>query len=494
MPLTDFAKQWKEKNQGLFKYAGDVAKNSVDKGLKEAHDYMQDADEGTSFEDVQTASVKRHLANDANDDKLYNAAMMELIGHLSKDNKETYLKHTQPLQKYIDVKDEFDFKHNNYTTTENVDTTPDENVRNLQRELNEAGYTDKFGQKLKEDGIYAGKTAYADDSKKADVENNNNSNVETYSTDTFFVNNNVEEQNYDEENTSQRFGNRWNAPVRTGERPGERETSTDRQDAESDSNENTYINDNGIVKWKELPYIAQRLPVETKLFREKKISTEVYNAFDTLSQKWYYANTAEAREEISAIAQKVRDNGYKIDDCTKVANQELWNNAQEIYNVLLNEKDDIADKVLYLLKKKVEPFSSAVSDISENAIKWLIRVYKNGKWDYKSTEVHTEWMPETRYFMYYGEIIDAAAFGNINFGYTGTTLGIDAETLYKGGGTLANNPTEYEISHYYSDSEVDHYYIKIGIEQANKEGYYGQLHFPDGFFDIMKDVIEIIKK
>ena len=135
---------------------------------------MQDADEGTSFENVQTASVKRHLANDANDNKLYNVSMMELIGHLSKDNKETYLKHAQPLQKYIDAKDEFDFKHNNYTTTKNIDTTPDEKVRQLQRELNEAGYTDKFGQRLKEDGVYAGKTAYADDSMKADTLISNN--------------------------------------------------------------------------------------------------------------------------------------------------------------------------------------------------------------------------------------------------------------------------------------------------------------------------------
>ena len=137
---------------------------------------MQDTDEGTYFGDVQTASVKRHIAKDSNNEKLYNASMMEMIGHLSKDNKETYLKHAQPLQKYIDAKDEFDFKHNNYTTTENVDKTPDEKVRRLQRELNEAGYTDKFGQRLKEDGIYAGKTAYAGDNYKAD-----NPNVSKYS-------------------------------------------------------------------------------------------------------------------------------------------------------------------------------------------------------------------------------------------------------------------------------------------------------------------------
>ncbi len=101
-------------------------KKSIHAGLDEAPSYMQDADEGTSFENVQTASVKRHLAKDANADKLFNASIMEMIGHLSKENKGSYLKHAQPLQKYIDAKDEFDFKHNNYTTTENVDKTPNE--------------------------------------------------------------------------------------------------------------------------------------------------------------------------------------------------------------------------------------------------------------------------------------------------------------------------------------------------------------------------------
>ncbi len=176
-PSTDFAKQWEEKHKDTFKYAGDSAKKSIHAGLNEAPDYMKDADEGTSFENVQTASVKRHLAKDANDDKLFNASIMEMIGHLSRENKEPYLKHAQPLQKYIDAKDEFDFKQNNYTTTENVDKTPNEDVRTLQRELNEAGYTDKFGQKLKEDGIYAGKTAYADDRRRAD-----NPSVSSYST------------------------------------------------------------------------------------------------------------------------------------------------------------------------------------------------------------------------------------------------------------------------------------------------------------------------
>lgn len=148
-PVTDFAKAWEEKNQSVLKYAGDSAKKSINAGLEEASSFMKDADEGTSFEKVQDASVKWKLANDSNNSKLSNSAMHELIGHLSSENKDIYLEDAQPLQTYIDAKDEFDFKHNNYTTTENIDTAPDENVRALQRELNEKGYTDKFGQKLK---------------------------------------------------------------------------------------------------------------------------------------------------------------------------------------------------------------------------------------------------------------------------------------------------------------------------------------------------------
>ena len=159
--LRDITSSWKQKNENALKYAGDSAKKTIDAGLKQASDFMKDADKGTKFENVQTASVKWNLANDSNNKKLSNIAMKEMIGHLSKENKEPYLKDVKPLQTYIDAKDEFDYKNNNYTTTENIDTTPHEGVRSIQRKLNEKGYTDKFGNALKEDGIYGGKTAYA---------------------------------------------------------------------------------------------------------------------------------------------------------------------------------------------------------------------------------------------------------------------------------------------------------------------------------------------
>ena len=87
-------------------------------------------------------------------------------------------------------------------------------------------------------------------------------------------------------------------------------------------------------------------------------------------------------------------------------------------------------------------------------------------------------MPDEKYFMYHGRLISFANFGNLNYGYTGTVLGIEPETLYIAGGLVADNPTQYEIEHYYSDSEVDHYWIKKGIEQAKNQGYFGVIEIP----------------
>ena len=367
-PATDPLSQWKEKNQGLLKYAGDRAKKSINAGLEEASDFMRDADEGTSFENVQTASVKRRLANDANDSKLYNSATMEMIGHLSKENKGPYLKAVQPLQKYIEAKDEFDFKHNNYTTTENVDKTPDENVRQLQRELNEAGYTDKFGQKLKEDGIYAGKTAYADDRYREDIDKTN-TNTNNYAMMTL------------------KKGNKYNSAP--------------------------YLN--GLQ------------------FARHNIDNEKFSVNDFMK-----------------VVAKI-NNGAVL----------------------------------------------STADYALSGIYWFFSVDNDGKWDYKRLndddkhrKMAPNWWPEQNYFMYYGKIIADDDFGNINYGYLGTILGLSPETLYKGGGMLNNNPTPYEKEKYYGDSEVDHIFIEKGIKQANDLGYRGYITLPDFVFDLLKEYVK----
>ncbi len=56
--------------------------------------------------------------------------------------------------------------------------------------------------------------------------------------------------------------------------------------------------------------------------------------------------------------------------------------------------------------------------------------------------------------------------------------------MYKAGGKVANNPSQFEKDNYYSDSEVDHFWIKKGIEQANELGHYGSMDLPvDFIFD-----------
>lgn len=155
--LRDFASQWKQKNQNALKYAGDLAKKSINAGLEEAKSFMKDADEGTSFEKVQDASVKWKLAQDSNNAKLLKNAQNEMIGHLSKENRDTYLKDTQPLQAYVDAKDEFDYKNNSYTTTQSIDTTPYEK-ENYYSDSEIDHYWIKEGIKQANDQGYFGNT------------------------------------------------------------------------------------------------------------------------------------------------------------------------------------------------------------------------------------------------------------------------------------------------------------------------------------------------
>ena len=421
-------------------YAGDEAKKSIDRGLKEADVFMRDSDDNTKYEDVQNASVKWNLAKDAENESLYNSARNEMIGHLSSENKGEYLKNAQPLQKYIEAKDEFDYKHNNYTTTKNVDTTPNEDVRNLQIMLNDKGYGDKFGNALKVDGVYAGKTAYANNSYHATnlIGNTKNVNVEQLSKKDVNIlpGTNI----YDMRNN--KVGSTITDDIN--------ENNKKIENALTNGDPNVYRGGEGINKWINLPDVSERIPAEYEMYKNNQISEELYNAFDSLSRRWFYADTVNARKQISEIAQSVRNNNYKIENCEKSANDELRNNANEI-------------------KGKNSLVSAGNS--------WFKGVAPGGSWDYKANT--KDWFPKEGYFLYYGEIITPEDFGNINFGYTGTVLGLTPKTLYIGGGEVAPSPTQYESDHYYKDSEADHYWIEKGIKQANNAGYYGTTSFPE---------------
>ena len=163
---------WAKKNQDAIKYAGDGAINSIKKASNDyLNEYLKDAPEETDKDELFGSIAKWQLARDANDEKRGNVARNNIIGHMSTENKDHYLKEQIPFSEYVKAKDDFDYKTGNYTTTEYASKTIDEAVKRLQQKLNENGYTDNYGNKLNEDGTVGSKTLQAYDSYENEQKN-----------------------------------------------------------------------------------------------------------------------------------------------------------------------------------------------------------------------------------------------------------------------------------------------------------------------------------
>ena len=170
---------------------------------------------------------------------------------------------------------------------------------------------------------------------------------------------------------------------------------------------------------------------------ERKIPTAIYNAFDTLSQRWYHAETQGARDEIGKLTNEIRDNNYIIKDCTEEANHQLYLNGIQFARHNIKIKNFSANDFMKVVTKINNGIALSTADYAISGIYWLFSVNNDGKWDYKrlnSDKEHREmapdWWSEQGYFMYNGEIISDDDFGNINYGYLGTILGLSPETLY----------------------------------------------------------------
>ncbi len=122
---TDITKQ-KPQTTGFSSYKPQTTENSTKSFSKNTVDkpkpiMYNDSKKSTGLSNTYVPGTLLSQAwKDKNKDSMRYAdlvkkATMEIIGHLSKENKEPYLKHAEPLQTYIDAKDEFDYRHKNYT-------------------------------------------------------------------------------------------------------------------------------------------------------------------------------------------------------------------------------------------------------------------------------------------------------------------------------------------------------------------------------------------
>ncbi len=112
-------------------------------------------------------------------------------------------------------------------------------------------------------------------------------------------------------------------------------------------------------------------------------------------------------------------------------------------------------------------------DIIEMAY-FINNVREGGPWDYK---IPARWKQEfgneiSRYdepFIWNGYIITPEIFGNINYGYVGTAMGLPPEVLYMGGGFANKKGISLELfkGPYYGDKADDHCAVKFGIDLYN---------------------------
>ena len=209
---------------------------------------------------------------------------------------------------------------------------------------------------------------------------------------------------------------------------------------------------------------------EIKMYEDGLLSQDVYDILIDLTNRWINAETQAAKNEIHGLAEQFRNNNYAYQDLSLEAAMQLYENGQMIDN--MTSINTTAAGHLFIL--------------GAAGLKWYALVDNNGIWDYKVKPA--SWMPrDMTYFMFGGRLISFADFGNINYGYTGTVLGLSPEMLYQGAGYVQSGTINTEVSQYYGDSEVDFNNVQQGIAKANSLGYTGNITLPLSLiFKIMK--------
>ena len=126
---------------------------------------MRDADRGADPADVQTAAVEWQLSQDTGDEALQRQRASRFGKGLVAGQQRQALRPVADRLYQCQGAGGLP-PPDRYTTTGNAAKTPRADIMQLQRELNAKGFTDKFGQTLKTDGILGSKTKFAMDQAK----------------------------------------------------------------------------------------------------------------------------------------------------------------------------------------------------------------------------------------------------------------------------------------------------------------------------------------
>lgn len=95
-------------------------------------------------------------------------------------------------------------------------------------------------------------------------------------------------------------------------------------------------------------------------------------------------------------------------------------------NGVFSEANDVA-----MLNANVRSVSGGIP--ASNFESWLNAVKPGGSWDYKDPAARGG----RQFYFFNGQLIDANAFGNANYGYTGAAIGIGSDTLVDAAGAVA---------------------------------------------------------
>lgn len=148
-------------SEGL-NYSGDSVFDRYISGISAADNFLleRDIDKNNIHQaSFYEAMAKRYISADMHNHDLWKDAYIQSENALKGISSGNRI----PLSEYFDLRDAYDYKNGAYQTIKYLDGEYSQDTKKLQRALNEIGIKDKFGNKLKEDGLNGPKTQWARD-------------------------------------------------------------------------------------------------------------------------------------------------------------------------------------------------------------------------------------------------------------------------------------------------------------------------------------------